>query len=110
MSVIFTSSRPDYASLVLNTGWNRFTSKQGIDGLMRINGLDLELLAVFAAKPGTGQFRRFITACKGKFDTVAVWEIWNDDLPTILTRYGFIPVEKTEDDGEVIRGFCWKRA
>lgn len=105
-ATVFIRSWPDPNAVVLKTGFRRFNSHQGIDGLMRISGYDLELLAVHATRPGTGQFRRFVTACKAKFDTIAIWHVWNNDLPAILLRYGFSPYEKTEKQENLI-GFRW---
>lgn len=110
---IFTSMRPDAVATVLKTGYQRYESKQGISGLCRIKGFHLDLLFVSASKPGTGQFRRFIAACKTKYDSITVWEIWNKELPAILTRYGFKPTgevpEDEEPDARMIEGYRWER-
>ena len=116
MSAIFTHRRTyDAVEMLLGIKdpncpvFERFQSPFGIDGLMSEKGPDLELLAVYAGEPGTGQFRRFISACKEKYSRVAVLEIWNEELPAILTRYGFTPFERTNPDGEHITGMEWNK-
>lgn len=107
MSAIFTSCRPDPASIVLKTGWLRYNSRQGIDGLVRFKKYDCELLFVGASNPGTGQFRRFIDALKLKYDSVTIFAVWNEKLPEILLRYGFKEWSGVEPDGEVVSGYRW---
>ena len=70
---------------------------------------ELDLLAVYATVKGTGQFRRFIAACQVKFDRVGVWEIWNEGLDGMLTRYGFKALEVMGPDDEKITGMEWER-
>jgi len=107
MSAIFIWSERFHLLTGKETGWRSFKSAQGIDGLMRIKGHDLELLAVTAGDPGKGQFRRFVAACKQKHDSICIWAIWNDDLPAILRRYGFRPHSIHEPDGELLEGYLW---
>jgi hypothetical protein len=108
---IILRSWPDPGALSLKGDFRRFESRQGIEGLMRLTHGDreIELLAVRATQPGTGQFRRFIAACQTKFDRVAIWNVWNGELPAILQRYGFTPCEQTEADGEKMEGLAWRR-
>lgn len=108
MSDIFTSWEPDPVALVLNTGYNRFESSHGIDGLAKTSDNRLDLLALIARNPAQGQFRAFITACKDQFDVIAVWEIWNITLRAALERYGF--TEETDMDcGEVQQIMVWRK-
>jgi len=80
----------DIISQLLNTGYERFSSPTGINGLAQIIDGGLDILAVDAGHPGTGQFREFIHQCKIEFDQVVIWEVWNEMLPEVLQRYGFV--------------------
>lgn len=100
----------DVLSALLNIGFSRFTAPTGIEGLSKwISVSRLELLAVAATKPGTGQFRAFITECKKCFDEIVIWEVWNQDLIPVLLRYGFEPVNEARD-GEEMRGYKWRKS
>ena len=101
--------RLDDVALILGTGYDRFGAPSGIDGLARVRGDHLELLAVFARQPGRGQLREFIRQAKGVFQVIHVWEIWNADLGATLLRYGFTPDEQVESCGEHVRGLRWER-
>lgn len=95
----FTSWEPDGVGVLLGTGFNRFTTAGGIDGLGKITGKRLDLLAIVALDPGTGQFRRFIAEAKTHFDTIAILHDWNPLMPEILKRYGFRPIVCEQHDG-----------
>lgn len=100
----------DLVGAILGTGIDQFASPFGINGLGKLSGdklRTLELLAVSADKPGTGQFRAFMLYCKATFETIYVWEIWNDDLRNALVRYGFSDCSRTEPDGEELTGMKW---
>ncbi len=92
---------------LLNTGYREFQSPLGIQGLYKESPARLDLLAVAATEPGTGQFRRFIAACKGRYATIFVWEIMNPELNGILKRYGF-EVANEQENGETIEGWKWE--
>jgi hypothetical protein len=92
-----------------HTGYNNYCHESGVHGLYRERGDTLDLLVVHAQQPGTGQFRAFIAACKAVYPVICVWQIWNDNLPAILARYGFIPARNIERDGEHVSGMCWTR-
>lgn len=105
---IFTSWEPDPTALLLNTGYNRFESVHGIDGLAKTSDSRLDLLALIATNPGQGQFRSFVAACKKQFEVIVVWQIWNPDLRAALERYGF--TEETDMDcGEVHKVTVWRK-
>jgi hypothetical protein len=74
---------------ILGTGYYEFSTTIGISGLAKAEDGRLDLLAVLASKPGTGQFREFITQAKKSFKTIAVWAITNNTLREALIRYGF---------------------
>lgn len=92
---------------LFRTGFEAFTSHVGIDGLARINGACLEVLAVVSAAPGS--FRRFISLAKLEFEQVIVWEVWNPILANALLRYDFRPYTRTESDGDVLKGLAWSQ-
>jgi hypothetical protein len=54
MGALFTTRSPDPYAQFFKTGF------------------ELELLAVFAAQPGTGQFSRFMAHAKEKFDRIRI--------------------------------------
>ncbi len=88
MSVLGTTG-PDPIGMILGSDFRRFESPTGIDGLAKVNGDRIDILAVYATDPGTGQFREFIDQCKREFETICVWDIWGDWLALVLQRYGF---------------------
>ncbi len=77
---------PDLAGQILKTGYDRFQSPTGIDGLCRVTGKRLDLLAVFAAQEGKGQFRNFIAKSKKEFETIRIYEIWNPTLKRVFNH------------------------
>ena len=96
----------DPIGLVLNTGFNKFSSCVGVDGLAKWDETTLELLSVVANQPGTGQFRQFMDQCRSFFQTIIVWEVWNDALAKALIRYGFSPHNSFRDE-EILNGYKW---
>jgi hypothetical protein len=68
-----------------------FTSHYGIDGLAKLEGDGIIFIGLFARDPGTGQLRAFIKQAKNCFPVIWVTAFFNDDLPTVLLRYGFKP-------------------
>lgn len=96
---------PDQISIMLGTGYFRFEA-QGIHGLVKVDNCRLDILAVSATQPGTGQFRRFMDNMKNLYTQIYVWEVWNDNLAAALGRYGFEPITEAHD-GEQLDGFLW---
>ena len=107
-SGFFTSYEPDPIGVLLGTGYNRFETADGVNGLAKITGDRLDVLAVVASRPSEGQFRRFIAAAKSAFKIVAVWEDWNPIISGALKRYGFHPATCAETDGEGNHGWQWE--
>ncbi|MDE2107411.1 MAG: hypothetical protein KGL39_60000 [Patescibacteria group bacterium] len=107
-SGFFATYEPDPIGVLLGTGYNRFETADGMNGLAKITGDRLDVLAVVASKAGAGQFRRFIASAKLTFKIVAVWEDWNPIIGDALKRYGFHPATCTEADGEVNHGWKWE--
>lgn len=105
---MFSLWQEDPVGYVLNTGYYRFESPLGLDGLARIDGDHLELLAVVTRTRREGSFRAFIAMAKEHFPAVSVWNIWNDIVRDALVRYGFKPASYVEWDGEHVEGLQWK--
>lgn len=100
----------DRYAMIAKTGYWKFVSRAGIDGLMKWKDGRLDLLAIFTANPGTGQFREFIKEAKLISSTIFVWHIFNPTLGKILFRYGFKPVVETfkiQDREDVAKGVRW---
>ena len=99
---------PDPISSLLGTGYEKFRSPTGLNGLAKDSDERLDLLVVDATIPGTGQFRTFIEKAKLEYETICVWEVWNKDLRPILERYGFFPYHETDPDtDEPLEGYRW---
>ena len=93
-------------------GYWKFESIVGLNGLAKLteHGKRLDLLALDAKNPGTGQFRNFINETKKLFQVIYVWEIWNENLTHTLFRYGFNPASTRDfKTGELTEGMVWKR-
>lgn len=93
-------------SQILGTGYANFQSPTGIDGLAKIDGTRLDVLAVSARHPGTGEFRDFILCCKRAYLEIFVWEDWNPFIGNALSRYGFTRTTETIK-GERLEGWVW---
>lgn len=100
---------PDPVGLLLGTGYQRFASPFGIDGLCIVTATCLDLLAVEARTPRHGHFRHFIQQCKNRFQEIVIWHVDNPILKSALIRYGFEPTLQIGPDGERIPGFRWER-
>lgn len=105
----FLSWEPDPLGSALGTGYNRFKSTTGVDGLAKISGNEFRILAVHTFNPGQGQFREFIAKCKESFDSILVEVIMAPNLASVLTRYGFTPSELKEDWGEEMPVLKWQK-
>jgi hypothetical protein len=103
----FLVVEPDPVSDMLGTGYMRFESGCGVFGLAKAKGDRLDVLAVVASMPGTGQFREFVRRAKLEYRTICVWEDWNPLVGEILNRYGFRRVTEVQDDGELLTGWRW---
>ncbi len=105
MSVLGTTE-PHWASAMLGTGYEQFHSPTGINGLAKVNGDRVDILALDARDPGSGQFRTFMDQCKQEFETICIWEVWSPVLRSVLPRYGFSPFSEVDKDtGEALKGF-----
>jgi len=109
-STLFSAWIPDPLSELLKTGYRRFETRIGIQGLARMdNERGLDILAVVSSRPGEGKFRQFIATAQQSFDRVAVWVDFNPLVGKALRRYGFVRAQCTEPDGEVCQGWQWRR-
>jgi hypothetical protein len=57
---------------------------------------------------GRGDFRRFLDELKRNYETICVWEIWNQELNAMLGRRGFKGVRE-EVDGDLVQGLRWDK-
>jgi len=100
--------KPDPVGVLLGTGYFRFISPLGVDGLVKVRQPRLDILFVGTSHPGTGQFRRLIAQAKTEFDIICIWEIWNPLLKIVLPRYDFKP-DIDFVNGEHLAGFRWDK-
>lgn len=105
-------TQPDTIGVVLGTGYLRFSSPVGIDGLCKPDEAKgrLELLAVASRRPGNGHFKSFIDLCKRDFTTILIWHVTSDILHDCLPRYGFRPWEERQQcqgEWEHLEGYRW---
>lgn len=99
--------RPDPCGIMLSTGYQRFRSPSGIQGLAKWSDDRLDILVVYTDVRGAGRFRDFIAAAKRERRTVCVWDVWNPVVVGSLMRYGFTRETDIQGDGEVVEGFRW---
>lgn len=104
----FSEAMPDPVGEILGTGYWRFVTPFGIDGLAKWTHDRIDVLAVGAYRPGRGAFRTFIEQVKKHFDSVYLWHIMNPLMHGILTGYGFTEAEQVEG-GEKMKGYKWER-
>lgn len=100
---------PDPVGLILGTGFQRFESPIGIEGLAKENGSSLDILAVVNPSDQRGRFRQFIARAQAEYSTICVWEIFNPAVEAALGRYGFAPEVELAATGEPLRGMRWDK-
>lgn len=107
---MFSHFSRDPIAVLLGSDFHSFETPHGVEGLARVVGDRLDVLAIFVREPGTGKFRRFIADAKEEFRTVAFWHDWNPILGAILERYGFKrAAEAIEGEGtRPVRGWKWE--
>lgn len=80
---------------LMDTGFTSFVSLAGCHGLAKEDPetRTLDVLAVNATRPGTGQFRRFVAQAQASYDRVRFWhELYTTPHSSqALKRYGFTP-------------------
>jgi hypothetical protein len=102
--------KPDPIGAALGTGYLRFRSPLGVNGLCRIAGKRLEILAVDSNHPGCGHFAEFIRQAKKEFDTICVWYVTSQILRDCLPRYKFRPWNERQlcrGEWESLEGYRW---
>lgn len=110
MSVL-GQTRPDRIAQILGTGYERFNSLTGVDGLAKVNGDRLDVLAVHTPEPfqNRGCCREFVRQAKEQYCTVCIWHVDNQTLAGALKRYGFTPETEIQSDGEIVPGWRWDK-
>lgn len=106
MSLVLGETIPDPVGVMLGTGFLRFCSPCGLEGLAKENGRELVILAVSATYPGNGQFRTFISEAKAQYERIVILEVMNDWLGAVLQRYGFACSDEWFD-GERMQVWRW---
>jgi len=97
---------PDPVGVVLETGFERFVSPTGIEGLARAIGGRLDVLAVINPTPIRGCFGKFIAAAQIEYRTICVFAIDNPIVDQALRRYGFtddVEIDRFGDTQELLR-------
>lgn len=108
MSVLGTTT-PDVVSLIWQTGFERFQSPNGLEGLARVAGDRLDVLAVSNSTGKRGLFREFIAQAKLEYKTICVWVIENPIIHDALLRYGFTPDIEIDQFGDTQQLLRWDR-
>jgi hypothetical protein len=108
-SSVFKQWSMDPVSEILGTGYMRFVANSGLEGLAKEVGEGVEILAVIAPSPGSGQLRDFIESTKANYQHVSVLEIWNRTMVNTLSRYGFEPFDGKDQFGDPVTGMKWER-
>lgn len=96
-------------SEILGDDYQQFFAPCGCKGLAKEKDGRLDILAVDALQPGSGQFREFIRLAKLHYRTVCVWLDMNPIIGQALARYGFTPETEIQADGEIITGWRWDK-
>ena len=110
MKKLFTKWEPDPAGLMLGTGFMRFETKVGIDGLVLECGDRIDLLAVIATNDNGGNLKRFFTELKARYNVIRVLCIMNPAVEAALKRYGsFRTCRDIGYDGSTVTGIEWKK-
>lgn len=110
MNPVLGHTEPDFVGQLLGTGYQRFRSPTGCEGLAKEKDNRLDVLAVVATTEKTGQFRNFVAMAQEQYQTICVWHDWNPVIGPALERYWFTP--ETEIDGltnEKMVGWRWDR-
>jgi hypothetical protein len=122
VSILFTTAKPSRCARLcerwepdpfdshFQTCFCRFTSPLGLNGLARATDDALDILAVFADRPGQGAFTKFLKRAQGRFSTIRVLSIWNPILQGFLESRGFVRfMDFDENSHDMIHGHKWTR-
>ncbi|HKW14687.1 MAG TPA: hypothetical protein VJS69_09395 [Candidatus Krumholzibacteria bacterium] len=99
---------PDPTGIMVGTLFDAFQAGQ-VDGLVRVRGDQLDILAVHVLHPGQGHLGRFIAECQQHYTWIRFLHVINDHLAAMLERRGFTPFTVWED-GEMVSGYEWEVA
>jgi hypothetical protein len=93
------------------TGFGEYRSPTGIHGLAKadLQKKELQLLVVMATRPGTGQFREFMTQCKTAYDHIRFWDVFARQLVNCLPRYGFERGWDLDPEGKKAEVWDWHK-
>lgn len=88
-------------SLMLATGFMEFISPEPLmlGGLCRVRPGHAEILAIGTTDPGSGHFRRFITALEPLAGKVTFWSMLSKEFASTLLRHGYQPVRLQDNKG-----------
>lgn len=75
---------------------------------MRVRGDTLDVLSIFAKRPGRGDGSRFISAAMANYTRIRFLHLMNADFAAMLERCGFAKGVLYED-GEIIATLEWTR-
>lgn len=110
---VLGATSEDRIGKALGTGFMRFSSPVGINGLAKVSpGFRLEILAVDAVRPGNGHFKHFIERAKQEFNVICIWHVTSEILMDCLPRYGFRPWEERQrvnGEFEHMDGWRWDK-
>ncbi len=122
MSILFTTAKPSRCARLFDrwepdafdahfqTCFCKFTSPLGLNGLARATDDTLDILAVFADRPGQGAFTKFLKRAQGRFSTIRVLSIWNPTLQAFLLCRGFIHFTDLDANShDMIHGLKWTK-
>lgn len=102
--------RANAISEFLRSPYKEFGPAGGIRGLASVDDDNtLNLVAILSDDPGQGNFRDFMKECKTHYPAIRVWAVLNEDLPAVLTRYGFTKGHDMGYDGKMEEVWDWKR-
>jgi hypothetical protein len=80
-----------------------------VEGLARVDGTQVDVLAMDAHRPGHGAGGRFLSALMAEYETVRVLVVGNSLLVGMLLRRNFTPF--TEGEGwQRTDGYVWRRS
>ena len=83
---------------IFNTGYQHFTTKYGIAGLIKQSTDRIDFLAFRSDCPGKGNFKKFLTALKTEYKQIYIWELVNERFKKMLLTEGFVPCSEVSFD------------
>lgn len=107
----FIQFRPSGLDTAFDTGFVTFRALCGVGGLAKEDPetKTLEVLAVHADKPRSGQFRRFVAQLKSSYEHVSFIHEFSPILAQALDRYGFHRVVEKVGPCETATVWRWDR-